>query len=357
MQSKINIRQICFMLISTSAIGKMIVAPAVTARYSQESLWISALIILIIDGLFALYFLYMNDRFGGKTFYSILESSVGKVAAKTVYSLFTVYFLFRAFTPIMEQKNYIEIALYETAPSVLTFLIFFLFSAYFCYKGFKGIARCADVCIWVAAFGICILTALSITLTDLSNLLPIVGVPAKNVLLGAKNTAVWYFDSAYILILMGHFKSEKGYKTKIMVSYGIMALIVIIYFAILYGEFAALTERQFFAPIQMGKSDVALSSIGRIDYIPGFIYALVCTFGSAIPLVFSSYCLKEVIPFKHKIIPPLIVNAVTAAAIIIAHDYFIETFRFISKKLVWGFAAVAYLLPLIMLFIKKRESV
>lgn len=357
MQSKINVRQICFMLISTSTIGKMIVAPAVTARYSQESLWISALINLIIDGLFALYFLYMNDKFSNRTFYSILESSVGKVAAKIVYSLFAIYFLFRAFTPIMEQKNYIEIALYETAPSVLTFLIFFLFSAYFCYKGFKGIARSADVCIWIAAFGICVLTALSVSLTDLSNLLPIVGVPLKNVFIGAKNTAVWYFDSAYILIFMGHFKSEKGYKTKIMVSYGIMALIVVTYFAILYGEFAALTERQYFAPIQMGKSDVALSSIGRIDYIPGFIYALVCTFGSAIPLVFSSYCLKEVFPFKRKIIPPLIVNAIAAAAIVIAHDYFIETFRFISKTLVWGFAAIVYLIPLALIFIKKRESV
>ena len=345
------------MIVSTSAIGKMIVAPAVTARYSQESLWISSLINFIVDGLFALYFLYMNDKFDNRTFYSILESSFGKVVAKIVFSLFFVYFIVRAFTPIMEQKNYIEIALYETAPSILIFLIFFAFSAYFCYKGFKGIARCSDVCVWISSFGIIVLLALSFSLTDLTNLMPIIGVPFINVLKGAKNTAVWYFDSAYILLFMGHFKSEKRYKTKIMISYGILALTVIIYYAILFGEFGPLTERQFFAPIQMGKSEVALSNIGRIDYIPGFLFALVCAFGTAIPLTCATYCLKEIIPFKRKIIPSLIVNGITMLAIILAHDYFIEIFRFISINLVWVFVGIAYGLPLLLLFAKKEKGV
>lgn len=46
-----------------------------------------------------------------------------------------------------------------------------------------------------------------------------------------------------------------------------MALITLVYMAILQSEFGALTERQFFSPIKMGKYSVSVSNIGRIDYI------------------------------------------------------------------------------------------
>ncbi len=345
------------MLISMCAIGKMIVAPAITARYAYESLWISALINFAVDGLFVFFLLKMNDRFGGKSFYDILVSSFGKVFAKVVYFIFFIYFVVRAFIPIVEQKNYIEIALYETAPSVLTFLIFFFFSAFICYKGVRAVGRCADITVWIAVFGISVLLALSLSLTDFTNLLPIIGVPADKLFEGAKNTAVWYLDGAYILFLLGNFKAEKNYKTKIMCSYGVMALLVTLYMAILYGEFGALTERQYFSPIQMGKSNVALSSIGRVDYIAGFVFALVCAFNVALPLVFACEALDKTFEFKKKIIPPLIVNGISIAALLVAHNNFIEIFRFLSKNVIWAYAFVAYAVPLVLLIFARRKTV
>lgn len=356
MQNKISVRQICFILLSSSAISKMIVAPAVTSRYARESLWISILINILIDGFFAIFFLFLNDKFDGQTLYSVLERSFGTVVAKIVFSLFTAYFLLRAFIPVMEQKNYIEVALYETLPSITTYLTFFLFSSYFCYKGFKALGRCADVCIWFAALGFTVLTALSVSLTDVTNVMPIIGVPLKDVLLGSKNTAVWYFDSAYILLLLGHFEKTKKYKLKITLSYVGLAVAVASYAIVLYGEFGPLTQRQYFAPIQMGNSNVALTSIGRIDYISGFVYALVSAFANATPLLFASYCLQCVVPFKRKIISPLIVNGVIMLAILFGHDYFLDLFRFISKTLVWGFIVVVYILPLALLFVKKENK-
>ena len=353
-ENNICVRQICFMLVSSCAIGKMIVAPALGAKYADEALWISALINFIIDGAFVVFALFLSEKFDGMTFFEILETSFGKIFAKIVYFLFFIFFMVRAFIPIVEQKNYIEIALYETAPSVLTFLAFFLFSCFFCYKGIKSIARCSDITVWAAGFGIVVLLALSVPLTDMTNLMPLIGVPFGKILEGSKNTFVWYFDGVYILFLTGNFKKEKAYKRKIMLAYAVMAIVTIVYMMILYGEFGPITERQYFSPIQMGKSDVALSSVGRIDYIAGFVFAFVCVFTIATPLVFASYTLETVFEIRNKLIPVFIVNGIALISLLVAHDYFIEIFRFLSKKAIWGYFAIAYVLPLITIFAKRQ---
>ena len=47
-----------------------------------------------------------------------------------------------------------------------------------------------------------------------------------------------------------------------MLSYVAGALVVIFFFIVLYGEFGPLTERQYYAPIKMGKySRLSLSTI------------------------------------------------------------------------------------------------
>lgn len=336
------------MLLSCCLISKILVAPALGAKYAAEGLWISFLINFLIDGGFVFFALKLSDKFPDKTFFDILENAFGKVFAKIVYFALFAFLLLKAFIPIVEQKNYIEIALYETAPSVLTFALFFLFSSFFCYKGLKAVARCSDIVIWAGALGIVILLALALPLTDITNLLPVIGVPFTKILNGAKNTFVWYFDGVYALLLIGNFKHEKAYKRKIMFSYAGMALVTIIYSVILYGEFGALTERQYFSPIQMGKSNVALSNVGRIDYIAGFIFAFVDAFAISLPLVFASYSLQKVFEFKNKLYPVLTVNVLAFISLIVAHDYFIEIFRFLSKKAIWGYWAIGYLSPLIL---------
>ena len=62
-ENNICVRQICFMLVSSCAIGKMIVAPALGAKYADEALWISALINFIIDGAFVVFALFLSEKF------------------------------------------------------------------------------------------------------------------------------------------------------------------------------------------------------------------------------------------------------------------------------------------------------
>ena len=351
---KVKLRQVCFSLIAFATVLKIIVLPSFVSGFAKENLWISILLNFILDGAMIFIVLKISDRFKGLTFYQILIENCGEIPTKIIMCLYALYFILKAYVPILEQKSFVEIALYETTHVVWIFAPIFLIICFFSYKGLKTVGRISDLLIWVSLFAIIVLLSLSIPACDLTNLLPIaIGVPFKNVLQGSRFSLLWFFDSTYILFFIGKFKTEKLAKTKIMLSYLVVALIVTAFFCVLYCEFGPLTERQHFAPIKMGKYYLSFSNSGRIDYLAGFALAIVCVFAITLPLVFSSLCLSHSFNFKHKIIPCIIVNGVTAIIFFATQNFFFNVFSIIMKYGVYFLLFMAYALPLITLFFKK----
>ena len=350
---KISVRQICFSLVAFSLAIKMIMLTAVTASISGRMLWLSAIINFAVDGLFILYILKISEKFDGLDFYEILEVNIGKVGAKIVFALYAIIFFVKAYIPILEQKTFIEITLYEMSPTILTFMPFFIFSAYFCFKGMRAIGRCADIAVWLTVLAVLGLIALTLQNADFSELLPLADIPLTDVLSGGIKTSLWYFDSLYILFFIGHFKREKLTKTKILGAFAIEGLMIAVFTAATFAEFGVLTERQFFAPVKVGLFSVATLNIGRIDYIAAFVIATSNVFAIAVPLVFCTYCVNKVIGVDGKVLTPVIINAIMAALILFTEKYLYVFFGFISGYAVYAFAFFAYVVPLIMLFLKK----
>ena len=351
--NKMKLRQICLFVITFSLVTKIIILPSIIAGYSKESLWISALINFIIDGAMIFFILKIGDNFKGLSFFQILKENIGGVPTKIIFFFYFLYFLLKAYSPIMEQKSFIEIALYETTHVVWIFSPIFLISTFFSYKGLKTVGRISDVLIWFTSFAFIILISLSIPASNPSNLLPIIGIPFKNVLKGSWFSVLWHLDSTYLLFLIGSFKRERLSKTKIMVAYGIVTLAVLVFFAVLYSEFGPLTERQSFAPIKMGKYFLSVSNTGRIDYAAGFALAIVCVFAVSLPLVFATLCLSHAFNFPHKIIPCLITNGIMAILFLTTQNYYFETFKIMQYYLIYFLIFMAYVVPFILLFCKK----
>ncbi len=354
--NKLKLRQICLFTVVFFLSTKIIILPSVVASFSQENLWISALINLTIDGLMLFFILKISDKFKGLTFFQILKENLGDVPTKIILFLYFIFFLLKAYSPIMEQKSYVEIALYETTHVVFIFSPIFLISAFFSYKGLKTVGRLSDFLIWLLAFSFIILISLSIPVSNPSNLLPIVGVPFKNVAKGSFFSLPWYFDSTYFLFLIGCYKKERLSKTKIMLSFFACALAVLIFFAVLYCEFGPLTERQYFAPIKMGKYFLSVSNSGRIDYVAGLALAVVCVFSITLPLVFASLCLSHVFTFKHKIIPCLITNGIMTVLFFTTQNFYFEAFKILQYYGVYFLIFASYILPFIMIFFKSGRQ-
>lgn len=354
--NKMKVRQTCLFVITFFLATKIIILPSVLAGYAKESLWISALINLIIDGAMLFFILKISDKFDGLSFFQILKENLGDLPTKIILFLYFIYFLLKAYSPIMEQKSFIEVALYETTHVVWIFAPIFLISTFFSYKGLKTVGRLADVLIWFTASAFSILISLSLPASKPSNLLPIIGIPIKSIFKGSWFTSLWYLDSTYILFLIGSFKRERLSKTKIMLSYGIFALAFILFLAVLYGEFGPLTKRQSFAPIKMGKYFLSVANSGRIDYVAGIALAIVCVFAVTLPLVFATLCLSHVFNFSHKIIPCIITNGIMATLFLTTQNYYFETFKIMQYFVVYFLVFMSYLLPLILIFFKQGRK-
>ncbi len=355
---KMSVRQICFTIIAFFTSTKMIFLAAVTSEYAGKSLWISALINFFADGIIIYIILLIGERFPNKTFFEIIRDSFGNFVAKTVYFILAVVLLFKSYVPIMEQRNFIEISLYETLPTILTFLPFFLFSAYFSYKGLKAVARCSDIMIWfiiIAVFG---LIALTIPNTDFSELLPIFkGTPIKDILGGSIKSSLWYFDSIYFLFFIGNYKRERLSKTKIMSAFFTSAAVIILYLVAIYAEFGVLTERQYFVPAKMGLFSVALLNIGRIDYIASIFLSIVNVFAIALPLLFSTYCLEQVFNFKNKAVPTIITNSIMFTGVFLSRDYFFDIFGIFQNLSVFLLGFTSFIIPFAaFVFCRKRRT-
>lgn len=352
---KLYVRQICFLFGAFLLPIKLITMPALAAKAAAEALWLPAAINFVFDGLMVFFILYMANKFEGMTIFEIVETNFGN-AGKFIFSFaFLLFFISKSYIPLVEHRNFIEVALYETTPALWIFLPVFIFSAFFSYKGLRGAARTADVTIWFTAVGIIILMSLSVASSDFSNLFPLIDVPFKSIAKGSRDVSLWFFDSPYLLFCLGHFKPEKKQTAKIAGAYFGFAAIAIVYMLILQCEFGNLTERQFFSPIKMGKFNVSSANIGRVDYIAVSAIIFSCVFGCALPLVFATICLEKCFPFKHKFLPCVIVNAFMGITVMFTDNYYF-TARQIFRDYITPIFVCFSLLPLISVFLKSDKT-
>ena len=127
MEKELKTRQICFFFIAFLPVLKLFSLPSVLASACAEDMWISTLISLILDLLTVSAVLFACKK-TNTDFYGLLEKSLGKVGSKIVLGFYTAVFLLKAVLPIYQQKSFVDISLYETFPSILNFMPFFIAS-------------------------------------------------------------------------------------------------------------------------------------------------------------------------------------------------------------------------------------
>lgn len=291
-----------------------------------------------------------------KTFYGLLENTFGNVVARIIYGIFALYFVFGTILPMMEQKQYVGQIFYDTVPSLIVFLPFFVFSVYAGSKELKNIGRCADIClpIFVAAFAVMLIMAFSEV--DLTNLLPILKTPATKILGGAFGSFFRFVEPSFLLMFMGHFKYRKGDAARITLSYAGGGLIVILFSAIFYSIYGVISPSRDFAISRVAIFFPAIELIGRIDLIALYFLEIAMLFALVINIQFSVYCLKKCTGWQIGGVWSLVVNAILFALVIILDSKFSGLHGFYSKW-AWIVTVVfALILPLLAWTLKKGEK-
>lgn len=311
MKFELKTRQVCFFLITFIPINKMFILPSILSATCGADLWIACSISIMID-LITISFVILTCKRAKTDFFTLLENGLGKIGAKTILSIFLLYFLIKAIIPINEQKEYVELTLYTLKPSIFYFLPFFLVAFYLCLKPLRVIGRASDILWFFTLIGYLVLLFLSITNADFTAILPIGVSGANKIFNGSIKSFNWFGDGAYLLFFIGEFYYKKRDGIKIILSYIVSALMILSFMIIFYCIFTSIAHRQRFAFTEISKYTTVINNLGRFDYIGIVLMIFSNTFSICLPLYFACRILNYIFQTERKWITSLCVVGIEA---------------------------------------------
>lgn len=293
----LKIRQICFFYIALLPVVKFFMMPSVLAEICAEDMWIAAAVNVCADLLtaIALFFAFRNEEYD---FFTLIRLKFGKVFYKAVLVFYFAFFMMKIFLPLNEQKDYVELTLYMTTPTLLTFMPIFLVIVYIAAKKLRVLGRISDAVIFVAIAGYVFMFALSFSSVNAAELLPVGAQGASRIFYGAYRAQNWFGDGVYMLFFCGNFVREKHAAGKFLFAAILSGAIVVAFCITFYGSFGPIAFRQRFALTEISKYATVMNNIERFDFIAVFALLFVAIFSLCLPFFFAAELLAEIFGMK-----------------------------------------------------------
>ena len=351
--NKISSRQLFFFLAAVAPVGKIVFMPTQLTFYAKNDLLFPAAMNYLLQTAIVFCVLLLAKR--ESSLYEMLTYTFGKVTAKIITFLFSLFLMYAAFFPIMEQRLYVQSVFYDTLPSVVAFSSFFLFSAYLCSKPLSSCGRVWDILAPVSIVGYAGILLLSVSHADYGAIFPVGASGANGIFGSAAFSMSWFYDSAILLALVGKFDYKKGMAWKGALAYLAGGFAVLFFLATFYGIFSDIAVRQIFAFTKISKYFSGITVLGRIDYLFLFAITLVMAFYCALPLHAGVECFKRVFG-TGKYLPSVYSVGINLLVLVlsIVFDYQFGAINdAITKTLFWIFPVFCVLLPLLAFFLRR----
>ncbi len=354
MKTKISVRQICFIMLAYTAAGKLLTYPTALSVLCERDLLIPAIIDFLIGGITVWGVAFLCSR-TDKTFFELLKGTVGNVCARIIFGLFTAFFLLAALLPIFDQELYVHNIFYDTVPSLLVFLPFFVFAIYAGSKNFENIGRCADICLPIFAVTMFVLMVLSCGEAKWENLLPVLRTPAREIFFTAAGSCFRFVEPCWLLMFMGRFEYKKGDAAKITLSYAGGAAIVLFFLATFYAIYGGLAPSRTFAISRISLFFPAIETLGRVDLIMLYVLETVMLFALVLNIQLAVYTFTECTGWNNRAIISLILNAVLAVILIVCDNFYNSIYTFYIRWLWIYFIIFIVLVPALSWALKRRR--
>lgn len=352
---KISARQVCFILFTYTAATKLLMYPTVLSITCGRDLLFPALFDFAISTAVVWCVSFLCSK-TDKTFFGLLEGTLGNIGARIVYGLFAVFFLFACLLPLFEHENYVHNIFYDTVPSIVVFLPFFIFSAYACSKKFENIGRCADICLPIFIAIMLFMFVMAFNEVEWDNLLPVLKTPANRLFQGTVGTAYSFVEPCWLLMFMGHFKYKKGDALKITLSYAGGAFIVLVFLAVFYGIYGALAPSRTYAVSRTSLFFPAIETIGRVDIILLLALETVLLFALVLNMQLAVHAIAKCSGYDNRKIISLAVNAALLIVLVCCTHFYNAIFDAYFSKLWIMFVIFTVVIPPLAWVLKRRRT-
>jgi len=347
-------RQIAFAAAFLLPAAKLLEAPSLLAKYAEGDLLFPALLHFILQGGILFCLLFAASR-SDKTLHERLEARFGKWCA-VFYVVYALYFLFAAILPLFDLEKFIYAAFFDTSPTVFSFGLFFIISAYVCAKGFKALGRAADLCLFLFLIPFLALIGMSLKEADFSHLLPFFGTPFGHTMSAFKYTTPHFSDAILLLPLIANLRYKKGDTAKVMSGYGVGAASTLLFLAVFFGIYSSIAPREHYAFSKIAEYFPALDTIGRIDLLFVYLLTVVLIFFTCLPLIYVTDYSCRLLGTKRKTLFSALLNLGLLFFLLYGNRHYNAIYGIISGKLPILFWFIADMVPLFLLFLPKINS-
>ena len=352
--ASISARQIAFAAAFLSPASKLLEVPSILAKHAAGDLLFPAVLHLLIQTLVLLGMLYAASK-SSTPLIERIKSKIGKWVY-LFYTLYAAYFLLAATLPLLDAEKFVYATYFDTAPTLFSFGIFFIFSAFVCTKGIKSIGRCADLCLFLFIIPFLALSFMALSETDFSSLLPFFDTKLTRSFTAFQRTTPHFSDSILLFPLIANLRYQKKDGAKIVTGYAAGGALTLFFLAVFYALFSTIAPREHYAFTKIGQYVPALSVVGRIDLLFVYFLSVVLLFYTCLPLQYLTTTLTKLLKTERKTYVSALLNFALLIAILFFNQHYNAFYAVISGRLFPIFWLFADLLPLLCLLLPNKNE-
>ena len=310
---KVNYRQVSIMTFMGFIALKLLALPSLLYEKSGNMGWFVTLVLMLIDGVFAVLIISLMQKNQNKNIYEFMCDTLGVVLTK----IFMFILMIQYAIVIVNITKSLEMFVIENFYSEYSWLLFILpliaVVGFMVYKGIQNIGRVYEMFFWAIVIG-CIYIALkSIQGVDVFSFLPMFKDGAKPIFEGAFYHLSWFGSATFLIMLFGKVDFTNAKKARFIKYIFCSILLVMLLYFVFYGVFGITSPIHNF-----GLSDISQYVRGNsiIDELSWLIIAL-WVVAQAVQIAMFGFCFASVFTYlfnvKTKIVPVVVLDLIMFA--------------------------------------------
>lgn len=317
---KINHRQLSIMVFMSFIALKLLALPSLLYKESGNASWIVALVLMIIDAIYAYAIIELMKKSNFKNIYEFMKETLGVVLTKIFMFILVLKYAIVVLNITKGLEFFVVENLYNKFDWYLFILPLVALVGFLVYKGLRNIGRVFEMFFWAIIIGCIYIGVKAISGVDVLTILPVFNKGVESLFSAGYMHLSWFGSSSFLIMIFGQvdFKNEKKSKLILYMIFGIL-LVQFLYF-VFFGLFGLTSPIHNFALSDISQYYSGIFSTDELSWMVVSLWIV----AQAVQIAMYGYCLVKAIMFtfniKNKILP------------IVAIDTLIILVGFISEK-------------------------
>lgn len=305
---KVNYRQISIMTFMSFIALKFLALPSLLYSVSGNMSWLVALVLMLIDGIYAILIIDLIKKNQSKNIYEFMKETLGVVVAKLILAVLLLKFALVIANIVKGLEFFVVENLYSQLDWIVFIAPLIAVMSFMIYKGARNIARVFEMIFIGIIISLIYIALKSFAGVDFLSFIPMFREGVIPLVQSGYEHLSWFGSATFLIMMFGtvDFKDEKKSKFIMYIIYSIL-LVQLLYF-VFYGLFLETSPTHSFAISDISQFYGGNVSIGELSWLVVSIWIV----AQAVQCAVYGYCFVKAIMYlfniKNSILPILLLD-------------------------------------------------